>query len=345
MISNGIAIDGIIFSLQQSGGVSTYFNNLLNFLGSTQEDVSFLIENPLLQNLAVNNNIFIHSRRARLLERYRCCRQVKKSGVFHSSYYRTSCYKDVPTVVTVHDFIYERYSLGLKKWVHSIQKNNAIRNADAIICVSESTKNDLLNYVGINSNQSIHVIHNGVSDSFCYLNLQQPDRPYILFVGQRAGYKNFRLVLDALIFIHDIDLVCVGGGAIHPKELTGVATSVASRVNHLGYVSDESLNYLYNKAICLVYPSLYEGFGIPVLEAMRSGCPVVSVSCKAVIEIGQDALILAQEIHSQSIAQAIFKTMSSDRMDIIRRCLAVGNKYSWKETHKKTLETYSEISK
>ncbi len=194
------------------------------------------------------------------------------------------------TVVTVHDFVYERYMNGPKKWVHVIQKNAAIRAAQAIICVSESTKQDLLHFVGINPDQSIHVIYNGVSDIFQPLDIVLSNSPFILFVGQRGGYKNFNRLLDAMPYLPDYELHCVGGGAFRSDELKGISETVVRRVRHLGFVTDEVLNVLYNRAVCLAYPSSYEGFGIPVIEAMKAGCPVVSVDCKAVLEVGRDAL-------------------------------------------------------
>jgi mannosyltransferase len=84
----------------------------------------------------------------------------------------------------------------------------------------------------------------------------------------------------------DFELHCVGGGPLQPSELAGIPDSVIRRVRHVGFVDDETLNELYNQAVCLLYPSSYEGFGIPVVEAMRAGCPVVSVACKAVMEVG-----------------------------------------------------------
>jgi mannosyltransferase len=263
--------------------------------------------------------------------------------VFHSSYYRRPDARGVPTVVTVHDFIYERFSRGPRRWVHTWQKHAAIRAAHAIICVSNATRDDLLTYVGVGRGQSVHVIPNGVSACFRPIGSAPPVRPFVLFVGARGGYKNFGLAVRALAWLPDVELHCVGGGGLRPDELRGVPEPLARRVRHLGQVDDETLNRLYNQAVCLVYPSRYEGFGIPVAEAMRAGCPVASVACKAVLEVGGDALAVAEAAEPDALAAAIARTMSAERAVLVERGLARGRRYSWDTTHAATLDVYRSL--
>lgn len=339
-----ITIDGIIFSLQRQGGVSVYFHKLLDYLKSQRMQATLILESPACHEIrGGNTEPSIMRRRARILERYRTCRVPPSASVFHSSYYRLPSVGNLPTVVTVHDFIYERFCRGPRRWTHSWQKNAAIRAAQTIICVSESTKHDLLEYAGVKHEQSVHVIHNGVSDIFRPLEYPTSPAPFVLYVGQRGGYKNFALALKAMAFLPDFALYCVGGGPLQPRELTGVPASVARRAKHVGFVGDGALNTLYNQAVCLVYPSSYEGFGIPVVEAMRAGCPVVSVACKAVMEVGLDALTIAEKLDPRALADAILKTVSSDRPKVIERGLSVAQAYSWEKTHAKTLEVYHSL--
>lgn len=339
-----VTLDGIIFSLQRAGGISVYFRTLLTSLSKEKLDATLIIEEPHSQQLDVfHESISNLSRKARLFERYRSCRLPEKPSIFHSSYYRLPEKKNIPTVVTVHDFIYERYQRGPHQWVHTAQKNAAIRAAQAVICISESTKNDLLEFVGETPGQKIYVIHNGVSDIFCNLHLKPSDRPYVLFVGQRGGYKNFHLVLKAMAFLPDIELHCVGGGSIRPVELKSVPESVARRIRHLGYVSDEELNALYNGALCLAYPSSYEGFGIPAIEAMQAGCPVVSSDCKALVEVGRDALTIVDGSDPRAMAEAILITASSERASLVQKGLAVAHGYSWGSTHRQTIDVYRSL--
>lgn len=336
-----LILDGIVFSLQKHGGISVYFHELICYLNNNDVSAIILTEKPLACNDFVSgNSVSILSRQARLLERYRSCRIPQSTTVFHSSYYRLPYLKDIPTVVTVYDFVYERYLNGPRRWLHSAQKNLSIRSAQSVICISEATRQDLLEYIGEIPGQSVHVIHCGVSEIFRPIILEQTIVPFILYVGQRGGYKNFRLVLESMRYLPDIHLICVGGGNFDTNEFYGIDNSVVRRVKHVGFVVDDALNILYNQALCLVYPSSYEGFGIPVVEAMRAGCPVVCIDCKAVLEIGHDALTVVDDLDPRGMAIAITKTVNSDRISIIKRGFAVAQNYSWDAAHKKTLEIY-----
>lgn len=340
-----IAIDGIIFSLQKFGGISVYVNELLRVLHSNRESYQLFIEEPAFPyqvTSPLNNNLVV-SRRARLFERYRPCRLSVAPTVFHSSYYRTPSIKNVTTLMTVYDFIYERHVGGIRRMVHSIQKYAAIRSAQSVICISEATRKDLLHFVGEVPGQAVHVIHCGVSEVFRPISCAADSKPYVLFVGQRGGYKNFKLAVAAMEHLQDLEMVCVGGGALRPDELEGLSVSTRERIVHAGHVDDEGLNLLYNGATCLLYPSSHEGFGIPVIEAMRAGCPVVSLTCEAVMEVGGDALTVVHEHDSRAVADGVNATRSSSRAELISRGFAISSRYSWDETHRQTLQVYSSL--
>ena len=341
-----VHIDGIIFSLQSQGGISVYFQQLLRVLCQAGVPTRLGLEVPLLQVTEAQNSAFSVTRRAaRYLERYRRCRSVPEATIFHSSYYRQPEQCNLPTVVTVHDFVYEHCYTGAKRWVHTTQKHAAIRAAQAIICVSEATRRDLLHFVGVRPDQSLHVIMNGVSECFRPLTRQQyvADRPFVLFVGDRSHYKNFNLLLKAMALLSDLALYCVGGGPLKPSELAWLPAHVQCRIRHLGFISDERLNCCYNQAVCLVYPSGYEGFGIPVAEAMRAGCPVVSTPCAAVSEVGGAALTVA-EAAPVALAQAISQCLEPDyRRTVREKGLCIAQRYSWTQTHRQTLSLYHQL--
>lgn len=344
-MKSNICIDGIVFSLQRAGGISVYFKTLIDYLLKIELPAKILLDEPLMQGVDENSNFnkIAVKKSARFGERYRSCRTPNSASVFHSSYYRLSNQPTIPSVVTVYDFIYERYQRGPRQWAHTFQKNASIRAAQSIICISQSTKDDLLEFVGITAEQKIEVIHCGVADTFRCLHLEPAAKPYLLFVGQRAGYKNFSQLLKAMVFLPELELLCVGGGAIHHSELAGMPESVIVRVRHLGFVTDEELNIFYNRAVCLVYPSSYEGFGIPVVEAMRAGCPVVSTDCKAVLEVGKEALTVVSDIDPRAMADAILKTASSERANLIKIGLVIAHGYSWESTHRHTVEVYRSL--
>lgn len=340
-----ITLDGIIFSLQIRGGISEYFHQLLRKLETESIPASVFLEAPLKRHVGGVSPVlsFVH-RRARLLERYRPCRLPAGRAVFHSSYYRLPARRNTPTVVTVHDFVYERYASGPRRWVHTHQKLAAIRAAQMVICVSESTRQDLFEFVGEIPGQVVHVIHNGVSEVFRPLSLTPAPAPYLLYVGERRGYKNFGLLLEAMASLPDLELLCVGGGALRAAELAGASDAVRRRVRHLGFVGNEALNELYNRAFCLAYPSSYEGFGIPVAEAMRAGCPVVSVRCKAVLEAGGDALTVAHAAAPRALADAVLRLEDAAyRSRMVTAGLVVAGRYSWDQTHAETLGVYRSL--
>jgi mannosyltransferase len=346
-VSPLVAVDGIVFSLQQYGGISVYFRELLSRLRRDAVPTTLTLDGALAQETPpAGASVNLLPRAARPLERYRRWRlpATMRPGVFHSTYYRRPERAWLPSVVTVHDFTYERFVGGPRRWVHSAQKFSAIRAAQTVVCVSRSTLEDLTELVGLRADQQTKVIPNGVSDAFRPIQTESVSRPFMLFVGQRDGYKNFGRVLQSLALLPGLDLCCVGGGALRPDELSALAGAERRRVSHAGFVTEAELNKLYNQAQCLVYPSRYEGFGIPVAEAMRAGCPVVGTDCKAVCEVGGDALTIAED-EPAALAEAVLRTFDTDhRIAVIARGHRMAARYSWERTYRATLDVYRDLA-
>lgn len=344
-------IDGIIFSLQQHGGITVYFRELLSRF-KAEHQATLTLEKPLRQAITSADLPAVRciDRPSRSFERLRPCRLVSDSptGVYHSTYYRRPELPGQPSVVTVHDFVYQRLLRGARSRMRRWLMNSAILQAQHIICISEATRQDLLEFVAIRADQQVSVIHNGVSDIFRLLPPAEPpleSRPFMLFVGQRGGYKNFLLALRALEHLPDVELHCVGGGALQAEELAGLPEATRGRVRHLGFVDDEQLNALYNRAHCLLYPSAYEGFGIPVLEAMRAGCPVVSVDCKAVMEVGGEALCVSEDPQDPvALARAVMRTSETGMRARLRGLgLQRSQQFSWDRCFNQTLAVYHSL--
>ncbi len=342
-----VGIDGIIYNLQEGGGVSVYFSELIQFLADVPD---LAVDLWMFEPSRAHEPLVVSPQHRRVVsamrrcERYRACRLEggRRPDVFHSSYYRLPDDATVPSVVTVHDFAYETFRRGPALWVHEWQKWSAIRAAKVVICVSQATADDLLKFVGLRSHQILKVIHNGVSDVFESSLSTVVDSRQLLYVGGRGGYKNFRLVLGALNLLPDFRLICVGGGPLRDDEFTGFSVNVRKRVTHRGFVSNIELANLYQNSQCLVYPSSFEGFGIPVAEAMRSGCPVVGLTaCKAVVEVAGDALCGVDEMEAAVLARKIeYLSDHKYRESLVCRGLARGNSYSWRISHEKTLDAY-----
>ena len=356
-----IVFDNIIFSLQKSGGISVYWYEVINRILKQSRVSSFFIEdkensiNIFRSNLkieAINklkNKVYLFN----YLHRFREINlQLRNdSFIFHSSYYRTLSKgikkkNNIIEVVTVHDFIYERYVNGLKKWVHLWQKKKAIKAADVIICISENTKNDLIHFYPKFSKKDIRVIYNGVSDNYYVIN--QPkieffDKPYFLFVGSRAKYKNFDFAVKAVSLDNEYILKIVGS-KLSKNELLLLDLYLFGRWQLLDNVDNIQLNILYNHAFALIYPSSYEGFGIPILESMKAGCPFIALNGSAITEVAGNAGFLMNKLSLIEFKMGV-DLIKTNREKLISLGLIQANLFSWDKCFAEILEIYKEIDK
>ncbi|WP_108743342.1 glycosyltransferase family 1 protein [Salinivibrio sp. MA351] len=333
-----VVYDGIIESLQSGGGVSVVFNEIVSRMDSYLY-ISYNIDSKIAKSEYNQVDKFT------FLERYKRCRisrnVYKRTSIFHSTYYRVPSDRSIPTVTTVHDFTYENFVKGPANWVHCWQKYRAIKHSDIVICVSHNTARDLMHYCPIDPSK-IRVIHNGVSESYHV----PPDLPAktneVLFVGARAGYKNFELAVDALVKRPELSLSIVGGGPLSETEQQRLDACLTGRYTWLGRLSDEELNLAYNRAYALLYPSSYEGFGIPIIEAMRAGCPVVAVNASSIPEVAGNAAILTNYADAELFSNALL-SVSEKREALVIAGLEQAKKFSWDKCFEETLQVYKEL--
>lgn len=341
-----ILIDGIIYSLQRHGGITVYFNEVLRRAASHGLACRTLLYEGAADHAALLPGS-LELRTPRMGERYRHCPVPSGASLFHSSYYRLP-HRPMPTITTVHDFTYEHFIKGPRRWIHSWQKFEAIRKSQAIICISENTKADLLHFLPEISPERIHVIYNGVGEAYHPLELKSDDlkdRPFVLYVGARKGYKNFTLLVQALAATPELGLVCVGGGPLSADETELVDKHLQGRYRLHSGLSEQVLNELYNRAFCLVYPSAYEGFGIPVLEAMRAGCPVVAFKGSSIPEVAGDSALLLDKLGPDELIHALSELESHDRRAALRqKGLIRAQSFSWQRTFEQTLRVYESLS-
>jgi len=332
--------DGIVFSLQRTGGISVLFLEILSRLpaGSFALSGSQAGPPPALRGVPYTHLA------PRRFERYRPARVRHGYDVFHSTYYRLPDRAGGKIVTTVYDYVYERFAGWARRSVHSWQKRKAVAGSDLIICISESTRRDLIEFSGASAAERAIVIPCGVSDAFHPIP-GTTTRPQVLFVGARGGYKNFAAVVDAVGGLPDLELVCVGGGPFTRAETAMLERRVPRRYRAAGYVGTAELNAEYNRSLCLAYPSRYEGFGIPILEAMRAGCPVIAVNRSSIPEVAGDAAELLESGHPDEIRSAVGRLMTSSRReDLVRRGRAQAARFSWDATVTRTVAAYEELS-
>jgi len=254
-----------------------------------------------------------------------------------------------PAVLTVHDLSFERDPsvMSLRdRLVFRTAVPRSARGADRVLAVSERTKRDLVELYGV-AGEKIVVTPNGVDAAFSP-NGPRVDgaAPYALVVGTLQPRKDPASAIAALALLGDDSLRLVfagpdkGGRA--DAERAAEQAGIAGRVEFRGHVPQEELAALYRGAACLVFPSRYEGFGLPVLEAMASGTPVVATTAGALPEVAGDAAILVEEQDAAALAGGIERAIA-DRERLAAAGLERAKRFSWHETARRTLEVYREL--
>lgn len=356
-----IILDNIIFSLQKNGGISVYWSELIKNLLSQDNEVRFIEQSELAKKNIFrkkieidNGKILKKNNRMTNLKRYLPIQiplgnKEDNFYIFHSSYYRFPLKKGfnnikIFQIVTLHDFTYEKYSKGLKKYIHSYQKYLALRMSDVIICISQNTKKDLLLFYPSLSKKRIEVIYNGASTDYYRISSESYDYiNYVLFIGSRANYKNFNFAVSCIERTKDLKLYIVGP-KLSLEEEKILNKSLGDRWKIFENIESSYLNKLYNDAFALFYPSSYEGFGIPVLEAMKCGCPVIALNESSIPE-----LIPMNEQMMTNITFSEFERVKNlifqKREIIIREQLLKSEEFSWGKCMSEVLKVYKSCNK
>ncbi|MDA9146321.1 glycosyltransferase family 4 protein [Gammaproteobacteria bacterium] len=350
-----IVLDSIIYELQRAGGISELWTSILSHMAG-QADLDFRVLDGA--GAAINRSspdgilerMRVVETGPLLLRRYMPARVPKDTKVFHSSYLRVANDCAVTNITTIHDFIYDKFDNGVPKLIHRKQREVALQRSELIICVSENTKTDLLNFYPELANREIRVIHNGVNPVYYEKgkpeDQSQIEAPYLLYVGGRGKHKNFSMCLDVLLrqdsVGEDLKLCVVGGGKFTREELKKMdRLGVKSKVRHLGTISDETLAHFYRNAFALIFPSFYEGFGIPPLEAMAAGCPVMCSDKSSIPEVvGKSGAYFDPTCIDSAVSALELLTDSKYRDEIIKSGLQRVKSFSWERTAKATVDAY-----
>lgn len=361
-----ILFDHQVFSFQDYGGISRIFYELSQRLKNGNEAIveGKFSNNVLLKKLKKDaisvlpgfefpkKNVFIFYLNQLFGEK------LASKGdydLLHATYYHPYFMKylnNKPYVVTVFDMIHEVFSKDYKKLQNQTSefKRITVTNASKIIAISENTKKDLIKIYKI-SGKKIDVIYlgnplEGVTPKM----ITGLPAKYILFVGNRSGYKNFeffvRAISDVIKLNEDVFLVCAGGESFTKEENKLFEDlRIKDRVCHICCNSGGEFAYIYEKALIYVIPSLYEGFGLTILEAFSMSCPVIASKVSSIPEVAGDACYYINPNSSDSIKKAITKLLKDEKLRnrLVEKGKKQLKKFSWDKCARETLKVYREV--
>ena len=362
-----IIIEGIIFELQRVGGISRLYHELLPRLCFLDEevDIKILTGNSLLQELPYHQNIKQLKTRAwfyrflrpeklfsKFKEYIRINNEIKLisnigKSIWHATYYDVPNRWNGARIVTVYDLIYELFpdyfNNPMDEFIRT-KKKNAVLNSEKVICISEATRHDVIQFYGI-PEEKTETIYLSAGSAFHKIINEKPfiEKPFLIYVGLRVHYKNFHNLLIAFSKWNrkdDIDLLVIGKPWTVEEKDKILEYNIEKNVRIMTDITDFELCKYYNNAVALVYPSLYEGFGIPLLEASACGCPLVASNIPSTREIiGQQAFYF-DPLDIESIINALNDSLTSTHE---KNSLVIANDYSWDRAALKTLNLYKKM--
>lgn len=362
-----ILYDGKIYEMLANGGVNRYFNNLISrlperFVPAITTCQSHEVSYPAHQNLITFSYKRFGFRPGRVsfwIEKYyfRAVTAFNKFDIIHPTYYSSLTRQAIekyryPIVLTVWDMIHEIFPEQMDPdGQQAEEKRKAILAAQAIICISENTKKDLLERYSLPENKvTVTYLASEIDASFSHGSELVPTQPYYLYVGGRANYKNFKGLLLALAKVislrQDITL-CVIGFPFNDTEAKLIAElQLVNNIKHYGAAGDHHLAKLYRCSVALVYPSLYEGFGIPPLEAMSCGTAVVACNSSSIPEVVGDAALLFEPGATSDLADILLFLLdsSTERDRLIAKGYQRAKKFSWDKTVARTIDVYQSVA-
>ncbi len=347
---------------EEKRGVGHYLFNLLEEFSrlSSDDDIYLYSPRPILYNFKKNRNW--HSRIGTIplpgtfWLQTQCKNYIKKDNVeifFGPSHVLPlNLSNTIRKVLVVHDLVailYPDTMTNYNRFIHNIFFAKSLKSADSIITMSEATKQSIIEKFGINENR-INVIYEGVSKSFrpyqpeelkSILNKYGLNKPYLLSVGTLEPRKNYPVLLRAFKRLKtDWDLVIVGkkGWKFQNILLTIKDLKLADRVKILGYVEDAELPFFYNGAEIFIFPSIYEGFGLPILEALACGTPVICSNSSSLPEVGGDAVIYFDLNSVEELVVKVNELLANSELKkvLIQRGLNRVKLFTWDKTAQKT---------
>ncbi len=249
-----------------------------------------------------------------------------------------------PMVVTVYDLIPEIIN-GDERVARCRKK--LLKDAAHIISISEKTKIDIMRLYGT-PDEKISVIHLGYLKQNVEASINPPiPSPYALFVGRRGGYKNFTFFVKAIAPIlksTDLILFCTGGRFDESELALFNELGIVDKV-HQRFIEDEQMPFLFRNALFFVYPSIYEGFGMPILDAFSAGCPVILANCSCFPEVGGDAALYFDEGDAETLRKHVEALMKDEslRKNLVAKGLERAKLFTWEKCAERTAAVYRKV--
>ncbi len=304
----------------------------------------------------------IESRRyLSLIEAYRLSRIVRHQGdVVHlpnQHFARYALFLKKPFIVTVHDLVRTCFGFAKETITERILlklDRRYIQRANHIIATSQNTRNDLIKYLKIPEDK-ISVVYNGVDHNiFKPCDIKLIDKPYILYVGSERPRKNLSRLFEAFAKLKgefpELKLAKVGNPGRSEKYREDTMKKLGSLgitqdVIFIDHIPELDLAYYYSSATLLAYPSFYEGFGLPPLEAMACGCPVITSNTSSLPEVVSEAGIMVNPYDTDSLAQAMRLVLTDSKLrdDMVRKGLEQAKRFSWERAARETMEVYEKV--
>lgn len=374
-----VLYDHQIFTWQNFGGISRYFADLLEAFSADSSRVAAALALRYSDNAYVPDLASLRGK-VRRKDAYRapfpfhllgskCPRRFNPSranlehacaelaggafDLFHPTYYEPyflDALGKKPFVLTVYDMIHELFPEHYFGQNTFREKAALLRRATHILAISQSTKKDLMQLHGLPS-EKISVVHLGSSfgpETHAPARLELPEK-FLLYVGLRAKYKNcyflWRALAEVLKTEPGLRLICAGGGALEEPEIAFLrALEIEDRVIH-HEASTRSLVTLYQRAQALIFPSLYEGFGLPVVEAFNCRCPVLASRTPALEEVGGDAVLYFEPKSPPSLQEQVRRLLRDQelRAALKNRGAGRGRDFSPARCARETAAVYAKI--
>ncbi len=355
-------------------GIGTYVRNLLRHLARLDRESEFVLlvgeaDLGLASQLGPNfRTVLEPSPNYSLQEQWHIPWSLhrERPDVFHAPHYVLPFGVRCRSVVTIHDCIHLMFPQYLpNRMAYAYARTsiwNAARKSSRILTVSEASKRDILHFFDVEPGK-IEVVHNAIDERFW----NRPDEGdvsrvreryqltsrFVLYVGNIKPHKNLVRLIEAFDLVRrrgldDVKLLIIGDEISKLPALRRAVQShkLHKQVRFLGYVNDETLAILYRLASAFAFPSLYEGFGLPALEAMASGTPVVTSNLSSLPEVTGGAAVLVDPYDVEAIADGLIRVLTDPVLatDLSRRGLVRARDFSWERSVARTHEIYRQVA-